>query len=179
MRDQTVSTKAVVTVSEMARMVGLSRARFYELVEAGVFPTPVYDVSTRRPLYDQKLQETCLTVRRKNLGINGRPVLFYARGHRAMTPAVKPSKPPVAKPKPTAAHADLLDGLGALGLVATPAQVAEAVATLYPAGVNCTDRGQVLRAVFLRLKASGHGGSCPVISAFTRPDSRQERPHDV
>ena len=161
MREQVVSTKAAVTVSEMARMVGLSRARFYELVEAGVFPPPVYDVSTRRPLYDEKMQETCLTVRRKNLGVNGKPVLFYARGHRATTPAVKPSKPskpPVAKPKPTAAHADLIDGLGALGLVATPAQVGEAVAALYPAGADGTDRGQVLRAVFLRLKASGHGG---------------------
>jgi hypothetical protein len=142
----------------MARMVGLSRARFYELIECGVFPHPVYCVSTRRPHYDEKLQETCLTVRRKNLGVNGRPVLFYSRGHRPPTPAVRPSKPPVAKPKPTAAHADLIDGLGALGLVATPAQVGEAVAALYPAGVGGTDRGQVLRAVFLRLKASGHGG---------------------
>lgn len=157
MREQSVSTKAAVTVSEMARMVGLSRARFYELVEAGVFPSPVYDVSTRRPLYDEKLQETCLTVRRRNCGVNGKPVLFYARGHRATAPTVKPSKQPVAKPKTTVAHAHLIDGLGALGLVATPAQVNEAVAALYPAGVNGTDRGQVLRAVFLRLKASGSG----------------------
>jgi hypothetical protein len=158
MREQVVSTKAVVTVSEMARMVGLSRARFYELVEAGVFPPPVYDVSTRRPMYDEKLQETCLTVRRRNCGVNGKPVLFYSRGHRPSTPAVKPSKPPVAQPKPTAVHTDLIDGLSALGLVATPAQVGEAVAALYPAGVGGTDRGHVLRAVFLRLKASGHGG---------------------
>lgn len=158
MREQSVSTKAAVTVSEMARMVGLSRARFYELIESGVFPTPVYCVSTRRPMYDEKLQTICLNVRRKNLGVNGRPVLFYSRGHRTPTPAVKPSKPLVAKPKPPLAHADLIDGLGALGLVATPAQVAEAVAALYPTGVNGTDRGQVLRAVFLRLKASGHGG---------------------
>lgn len=158
MRELVVSTKAVVTVSEMARMVGLSRARFYELVEAGVFPHPVYCVSTRRPMYVEELQTICLNVRRKNLGINGKPVLFYSRGHRASTPTVKPSKPPVAKPKPTAAHADLIDGLSALGLVATTAQVGEAVAALYPAGVNGTDRGQVLRAVFLRLKASGHGG---------------------
>jgi hypothetical protein len=154
MREQSVSTKAVVTVSEMARMVGLSRARFYELVEAGVFPSPVYCVSTRRPMYVEELQAICLNVRRKNLGVNGKPVLFYARGHRNLTPAVKPSKPPVAKPKPTANHADLIDGLTTLGLVATPAQVWEAVAALYPAGVNGTDRGQVLRAVFLHLKSA-------------------------
>jgi hypothetical protein len=84
--------------------------------------------------------------------------MFYARGHRATTPAVKPSKQPVAKPKPTTVHADLIDGLSALGLTATTAQVSVAIADLYPAGVNGSDRGQVLRAVFLRLKASGHGG---------------------
>lgn len=154
MSEQVVSTKAVVTVSEMARMVGPSRARFYELVEAGVFPTPVYDVTTRRPMYVEELQKTCLEVRRKNLGINGKPVLFYARGHRTPTLAVRPSKSPVAKPKPTANHADLIDGLSALGLTTTAAQVSEAVADLYPAGVNGTDRGQVLRAVFLHLKTA-------------------------
>lgn len=157
MRDQLVSTRAVVTVSEMARMVGLSRARFYQLVEAGVFPHSVYCVSTRRPMYVEELQKVCLDVRRRNCGINGKPVLFYSRGYRPSIPA-KTSKPPVAKPKPTATHADLIDGLSALGLVATPVQVGEAVAALYPAGVNGTDRGQVLRAVFLRLKASEHGG---------------------
>lgn len=152
MPEPVVPTRAVVTVSEMARMVGLSRARFYQLVEAGVFPQPVYCVSTRRPMYVEELQKTCLEVRRRNYGVNGRPVLFYARGHRPPTPATKPPKPSVARPKPTAAHADLIDGLSALGLVATPAQVAEAVAALYPAGVNGTDLGGALRAVFLHLK---------------------------
>ena len=108
-------------------------------------------------MYVEELQEICLEVRRRNCGVNGKPVLFYARGHRASTPTAKPSKPPNTKPKPTVAHADLIDGLTTLGLFATPAQVGEAVAALYPAGVNGTDRGQVLRAVFLRLKASGSG----------------------
>src|SRR5262249_53689493 len=104
-------------------------------------------------MYVEELQKTCLEVRRRNCGVNGKPVLFYSRGHRATTPAVKPSKPPVAKPKPTAAHADLIDGLSALGLVTTPAEVGEAVAARSPAGVDGTDGGQVLRAVFLHLKS--------------------------
>ena len=97
MREQVVSTKAAVTVSEMARMVGLSRARFYQLVEAGVFPTPVYCVSTRRPMYVEELQEVCLTVRRRNCGVNGKPVLFYARGHRLPTPTTKTQKPQIGR----------------------------------------------------------------------------------
>jgi hypothetical protein len=159
MREPVVPTRAVVTVSEMARMVGLSRARFYQLVEAGVFPHPVYCVSTRRPMYVEELQKVCLEVRRRNCGVNGRPVLFYARGHRPPPPATKPSKPPVVRPKPTAAHADLLGGLSSLGLVATPAQVAEAVSALYPTGTDGTDLGVVLRAVFLHLKRQNPAGS--------------------
>ncbi len=40
--------KAAVTISEMARMCSLSRARFYQLI-GSAFPFPVYSVSTHRP----------------------------------------------------------------------------------------------------------------------------------
>lgn len=154
-----VQTKAVVTVAEMARMCGLSRSRFYQLVEAGVFPPPVYGVATRRPMYDEGQQRTCLEVRRRNCGVNGRPVLFYARGHRP-APAARPATATAAKPKPApAAHADLLAGLAALGLPATAGQVGAAVASLFPAGAAGADPGEVLRAVFLHLKRQNPAGS--------------------
>ena len=59
-------------------MVGLVAHRFYQLIGT-TFPWPVYSVSTWRPLYDEKLQELCLEVRRRNCGIDGKPVLFYSR----------------------------------------------------------------------------------------------------
>ena len=50
-------------------------------------------------------------------------------------------------------HADLIDGLKALGAVnVTTAQVAEAIKNLYPSGVPETANGEVLRAVFLHLR---------------------------
>ncbi len=58
MNANNVQTKAAVTVAEMARMVGLSRARFYQLQDAGIFPLPLYDVSTRRPFYDEEAQKS-------------------------------------------------------------------------------------------------------------------------
>ena len=48
-------TKAAVSVAEMATMVGLCRARFYQLVGT-TFPWPQYDVATRRPFYNEELQ---------------------------------------------------------------------------------------------------------------------------
>src|SRR6516165_2324493 len=105
-------TKAVVSVSEMARMVGLSRARFYQLQKAGVFPAPSYQAG--RPVYTEDQQQVCLEVRRRNRGIDGRPVLFYSR-RRGIRPArhKKRADPPPARSKDITA---LLDGLNALGL---------------------------------------------------------------
>jgi hypothetical protein len=144
-------TKAAVTVAEMARMVRLSRARFYQLQQAGVFPSPVYDVSTRRPVYVQELQEVCLEVRRRNCGINGKPILFYS--HRLGS---APGKPKASKPKLEAKRGDvtaLIDGLNALGLTsATAAEILKVTRQLFPQGTEGIDQGEVLRAVFLHLK---------------------------
>ena len=73
-----MQTKAIVTVTEMARMVGLSRARFYQLI-GSAFPWP----STMCPLVvhfmSKRCNKICLEVRRRNCGIDGKPILFYAR----------------------------------------------------------------------------------------------------
>jgi hypothetical protein len=39
-RQEPGDMRAGVSVSEMARMVGLSRQRFHQLVQCGVFPQP-------------------------------------------------------------------------------------------------------------------------------------------
>ena len=72
-------TKAVVSISEMARMVGPDPAVVFTSLIGTTFPWPLYYVSTRRPFYDELLQKSCLEVRRRNCGIDGRPVLFYCR----------------------------------------------------------------------------------------------------
>jgi hypothetical protein len=149
--NENIERKSVVSVAEMARMVGLSRGRFYQLV-GSAFPYPVHDIKTRRPYYPEALQEVCLEVRKRNCGIDGRPVLFYAR--RATMSAPKPRK---KKPEVVAQvndHADLIEGLKSLGLAAaTTAQVEAAVKSLYPSGIDGTDQGEVLRAIFLHLRA--------------------------
>ena len=148
--------KAVVTVSEMARMVGLSRARFYQLQKAGVFPAPAYRGG--RPVYTEEQQQVCLEVRRKNRGINGEPVLFYAR-RRGVQPArhKKRADPLPAKNKDIT---PLLDGPNALGLTtATAAQVVEVTKQLFPQGTAGLDQADVLRAVFLHLKRQNQGGN--------------------
>ena len=60
--------KTVMSCSDVARLVGLSRQRFRQLINAGVFPLPMYDVRTRRPFYTQEMAIQCQDVRRTNMG---------------------------------------------------------------------------------------------------------------
>jgi hypothetical protein len=154
MTDQIV-LKAAVSVAEMARMVGLSRARFYQLMGA-TFPYPLYDTKTRRPIYVEEMQKVCLEVRRRNCGIDGKPVLFYARGPR---PVTRPTSPRKAKsPGPSGLVTTVLDGVKALGLVtATADQVKGAVTDLYQGRSPPTNEGEVIRAVFLHMRRQNSG----------------------
>ncbi len=139
--------KKAVSVAEMARMVGLSRARFYQLV-GSAFPYPVYAVATRRPFYTPELQEICLEVRRQNQGIDGKPVIFHRRQNEVMPASPKPPKRKAAADN--SRHKELLAGLRSLGLVGVTAeQVVTAMKELHVSGKN---DGEVLRAVFLHLK---------------------------
>ena len=145
-----MNIKEAVSVAEMARMIGLSRARFYQLI-GSTFPPPVYDVASRRPFYTSDLQAKCLDVRHRNCGINGKPVMFYARRM-----VIAPSRPRLSRKKPISAndqHNDLTEGLKSLGLVdVTAAQVGATVKQLYPCGVKDVDGGEVLRSVFLAIQ---------------------------
>jgi hypothetical protein len=136
-----VPEKSFVSVSEMAESCQISRSRFYDLLEAGVFPQPVRHPSSKRPMYDRTLQEACHEIRRTGIGANGLPVLFNRKGKRRQVAAKQPTD-----------YADLLASLKGLGLTTTAQAVGEAVAVLYPAGVAGMDQGDVVRKVFLRLQ---------------------------
>ena len=145
-----VEIKQAVTVSEMARMVGLSRARFYQLIGTA-FPYPVYNVSTRRPFFDEDLQKVCLEVRRRNCGIDGKPILFYSRRLDLPLPKKQISTGRSTSPK-TTKHRSLIVGLAGLGLSGvTDQQVEVALQKLYPQGADGVDEATLLRALFVDL----------------------------
>jgi hypothetical protein len=142
--------KEAISVTEMARMVGLGRTRFYQLVTNGIFPPPVYDVATRRPLYTRDLQDICLDVRHRNCGVNGRLVVFHA----------EQKKSPQPKPIMATDHQydDLVKGLRSMGLPdVTPEQVDGVVKQLYPDGIKDVD-GEVLKNLFISLRRPESNG---------------------
>ena len=149
--------KMIVSKTEMARMVGLSVARFFQLVGT-TFPYPQYDLRTRRPFYPPELQEVCLEVRRRNCGVDGKPIMFYSRRLQT-TPTAKRTPKPASKKANGDNYGPLTEGLKSLGLVVAPAQVAAAVKELYPNGVADMAQGEVLRAVFLHIKRNNTADS--------------------
>ena len=143
-------TKTAVSVAEMARMVGLSRSRFYQLIGTA-FPPPERQEGSGRPNYTEDQQRVCLEVRRRNCGIDCKPILFYARRAPSAPTKAKPVKPKLEVKKGDVA--ELIAGLNGLGLTtATAAEVQRVTAELYPHGTAGIDQGEVLRAVFLHLK---------------------------
>jgi len=149
-----IVTKSVVSVTEIARMVGLSRARFYQLVKKGTFPPADVDELTKRPCYGEDKQRQILESRRRNCGVDGKPILFYARRRDAGQTKAAPH--PTKQPKGNH-HADLIDGLGQLGVTATVAQVEPLLKELFPSGTDSLAPGEVIRAVFLRIRRQNSG----------------------
>lgn len=152
-------TKDIVAVSEMARMVGLSRARFYQLMKEGIFPVPARNAETRRPFYDRPQQEQCLEVRRTNRGMNGRTILFYALRVGSVVPE-HPQNPRRTQRSPRAlsppsgdpAITEIRHALMQLGVTdVSEATILATLTEVYPDGHQGVEIADLLRSVMGRL----------------------------
>jgi len=105
-------------------------------------------VATKRPFYPPELQEQCLDVRRRNLGINGRAVMFHRRGREVALPS--PKKRSRSRPAPDDSRCrEMVAGLRSLGLAGVG--VEQVQAALKELGVS-GNGSETLRAVFLHIK---------------------------
>ena len=136
--------KPACSVIEMIRMLEISRARFYQLMEQGIFPKPVYDLRTKRPFYSIELQELCLSIRESNIGFNGQYVLFYSP--RKNSAVVKSSKKSASNDEPIV---ELTDTLKRMGLDIDVKKVRKAMTELYPNGTDGSgNQGVIIRDLF-------------------------------
>ena len=144
---QEKSRKAVVSVVAMADMLGLSKSRFYALIQAGIFPQPVRHASGKRPVFDADLQQTCLEIRQTGIGHNGEPVLFNRKRRKPAQPKPRQDHHPISEEQ-----AELVEALKCLGLTVSAEEVQAAVRELFPSGSTGIDQGEVVRRVFLHLR---------------------------
>jgi hypothetical protein len=146
--------KGAISVTEMAAMLGLSRGHLHALIRQGVFPCPLYCITTRRPFFVAEQQQQCLQIRATNIGANGRFVLFYGpRSDDGSQPHTRRSRrngTPPATPQTV-----LVEGLKALGLTAvSEQQVASALSACYPGGVGGVEQGEILRTLWRHIRSS-------------------------
>jgi len=147
--------KSIVSVTDMAKLVGLSRQRFNQLVKEGVFPTADRDEGSGRPFYNAEKQQQCLLVRQTNTGINGKPTLFYSKRRDSGT---KRPRSRAARPK---TDMTIIQQLSELRVNVTMKEVETATAILFPTGTSSVAHETVLKSLFLhfgrKIKTDKHG----------------------
>jgi predicted DNA-binding transcriptional regulator AlpA len=145
--------KSIISVTDMAKLVGLSRQRFNQLVKQGLFPSADRDEQSARPFYNSEKQQQCLLVRQTHTGINGKPILFYSRRRDSGT------KRASATPSAPKADTTILQQLAELGVNVTMKEVETASATLFPAGTISVAHETVLKGLFLHFRRKNKADS--------------------
>lgn len=146
--------RAAVSVTQMAKMVGLCRASFYEHVRKGTFFPPEYRAANPRPIYTADLQLKNLQVKATQLGANGEYVLFYERKERNDNDDAGRDSAR-RRQQAGSVHGDLqqrLEGLGLSNLTAEQVEVAHAAC--FPHGTAGVSDSDVLRVIFRHLRRS-------------------------
>ena len=138
-------TKPIVSISEICKILQLSRARYYQLVNSGFFPKPKIDSRSKRPYYDAALQQTILECRHSGIGADGSFMLFYSPRKKETTPRIREKIiNPIVK--------EMTETLQEMGLETTVEQVQQGLSEIYPDGIDNQDQGVVIRELFRHLK---------------------------
>ena len=142
----------IITMRQMASLLGISRSRLYQLISQGVLLPPVHLICNRRPFYTEPMSQRNLQVKNNNLGINGQVILFYQS--RTDTKSIKPKKTTKKKVKIVRnQHHDLIRDLENLGLDnLTAAQVDAAISIVFPDKKDQPDYDHLLITIFRYLK---------------------------
>lgn len=133
---------SVITVTAMAKKVGLSRARFYQLQREGFFPAPLYCLRSHRPYFDVQLQQQCVEVKSSGIGVNNCPIIFYSPRQNNVTTTLKKKASQNTYPK-------IRETLKQMGIVVSAKEVSDALSQVCPGGISeSTDKGEVVRDLF-------------------------------
>ena len=144
-----IQQKAAYSVSEMCRLLKMSRTQFYEHMKKGTFHNPSR-LSNNRPYFTALQVADNLKAKETGVGINGEYVLFYIR----TTPLADANYNSVGKRPTQKSHRDLINSLKSLGLNPTIEQLEKAINNCFPMGTDDFDETDVLRKIFRHLKFS-------------------------
>jgi hypothetical protein len=141
-----------VGMSQMAKLLHLSRSRLYQLIEHGVLLNPVYLITNKRPIYTREMAMRNLEVKKNNVGVNGQVIMFYSPRNIIHSGKINAAKA-VEKKLPTNQYKELIEELGALGLEeVSGSDVGAAISELFPDGTEKVSDDEILTSVFRHIK---------------------------
>ena len=154
MRNNKNKIKPIISIGEMAKALGHSRARFYQLQNQKIYPMPLYDIRTKRPFFDARLQNTCQEVRETGIGYNGQFILFYSPRKTSTTKVQRSCRAKGQSKDIPAEQQELVDTLNQMGVEVSGEQIFEVVEKLYPDGLENKNMGLVVREIFCHFRKS-------------------------
>jgi len=155
MNNKNIGLPPYINMSNMAKLLNLSRSRLYQLIDQGILLKPVYLSANKRPVYTKEMAMRNIEVKNSNVGINGKVIMFYTA--RTLTTPAK-SKKAVKKSTDqktvsSGKHADLIDALESLGLEdITSSQIDSAIHKCFPDGTKNVTDDDILTEIFRHLK---------------------------
>lgn len=146
---------AVLNISQMARLLNLSRSRFYQLLSGNILLPPIYSLATKRPFYTQEMAERNIEVKKNNVGVNGKVILFYTpKTHFGQNCPKQKRRTTKSETKTdNTQYEELVEGLESLGMEEiSVSEVQSAVANCFPNGTDDVGYDEMLTAVFRYLR---------------------------
>ena len=141
----------ILSITQMAKLLNLSRSRFYTLMSEDIFLPPIYSPENKRPYFTAEIARKNLQVKKNNVGVNGKICLFYSSRNDSSLPVHK--KKLGKNNLQNNLTQTLREGLCALGLNnISYDQIESALKTSFPQGVAGIEEGEILRQVFLSIK---------------------------
>lgn len=168
MPDATSTSAAAISVSAMARQVGLSRARFYDLIQDGFFVAPVCLIGNKRSVYFASMVERNMLAKQTGIGCNGEIRVFNVASSSSTSDessrgTTTPRTRRRRRVSTNSSQSNDADGLvqrlvhaqRQLGLTdVTTERVSQAVALVCPDGTADIAEADLIRAVYRRLRGS-------------------------
>ena len=140
----------IVSINQLCTLMGISRSRYYQILSEGLIHPPIH-TDSKRPYFTRELALKNLAVKKNNLGINGKIIVFY---HCNRSKTSLPKNKPAKKAEQNNTYEDLIAGLNSLGLENIKAsQIEEAIKKCFPDGVDQVDEGEILKQVYCLINA--------------------------
>ena len=142
---------AAVSMTQMARLLNMSRSRFYQLISKGILLPPIYSLSSKRPYYIREMAQRNIEVKKNNVGVNGQVIIFYS-AKRKVVPSMNKVKTTKKETKNNK-YEDLMEGLESLGMTdIKSSDIEKAIADCFPDGTENIDQDEILTTVFRHLR---------------------------